>query len=225
MTIRWPDNVLAPRDVAFDIAPRTVAGPSSVSGASQVISSSAGIWTATFGGITVNTRNRVLTWRAIATLLEGRLGSILLPFCRGYQPITPGAIADGLYDGVPYSDDASFSDGSLFVGASISVQLTASISVGGTTANVSIAYGDTIQPGQVFSINDHAYRVRTAVYTSDTAATLTFRPTLRVAATTGDLLDFDDPVVKMRLASDNEMDLLLDGRRFAYPTISFVEDV
>lgn len=225
MTIRWPEKVLRPQSVAFDIAPRTVAGPSTVAGASQVIASSAGIWTAQFANVVVNSRDRVIAWRAIAALLEGRLGSILVPLCRGYQPVPAGAVEAGLYDPVPHDDDAYFDDDTGYVGQVIDVQLTAGIAVGGTSGSIAVTYAGTIQPGQHFSLGDYLYRLKTVVWTSETVANITFTPPLREAAVTADSLNFDDPVVKMRLATDQEMDMLLDGRRLAYPTVNFVEDI
>jgi hypothetical protein len=69
------------------------------------------------------------------------------------------------------------------------------------------------------------YRLKTVVYASDTSAAITFRPPLREAASADDRLEFDDPVVRMRLASDSEMDLDLEGRRRSFPTVNFIEDV
>lgn len=222
-TPRWPVKVLAPQNVSFDIAPRTLSGPASISGAVQVVSSDAGIWTAAFAGVVINDRQRVLAWRGISGLLEGRLGSILVPLCRGYQPNVDGW--QELIEPVPHSDDAFFSDGSGYVGSVNEVTLAGSVAARATTANVSIAYGGDLEPGQHFSIGERLYRIRTVTYTSETAATITFRPPLREAASIGNRLEFDDPVVRMRLATDSEMGLDLQLRRFAAPTVNFVEDV
>lgn len=222
-TPRWPEGVLRPQNVAFDLAPRTLSGPASISGAVQVVASDAGIWTATFSGVVINSRDRVLAWRGIAALLEGRLGSILVPLCRGYQPLLPAW--QGLYEAVPHSDNAFFSDGSGYVSQVIDVALAGSVAARATSANIAIGLADTIQPGQHFSIGERLYRVKTFAYTSETTAAITFRPPLRGAASLGDRLEFDDPVVRMRLATDQEMNLDLQLRRFASPTVQFVEDV
>ncbi|TPI39314.1 hypothetical protein FJW07_14140 [Mesorhizobium sp. B3-1-9] len=222
MTIRWPCEVLVPRDVAFDLAPRSLAGPASVSGATQVVSSDAGIWKATYGSIVVNNRNAVLAHRAIASLLEGRLGSILVPLCRGYQPVPAGAVAAGLYDQVPHSDAALFDDGTGYVGEVVDVVAAAPAALRATTMTVTVNYAGDIQPGQHFSVGERLYRIRT--FDQETG-TMTFRPPLREAASAGDRLEFDDPVCRMRLASDDGMDLQLSLRRFGTPTVQFIEDV
>ncbi len=82
MTILWPRSVLKPKRDPFNIAPRTLAGPSSVSGVTQVTASDAGIWKATFSDIIIRRGSpSVLAFRAIANLLEGRLRPILVPRC------------------------------------------------------------------------------------------------------------------------------------------------
>jgi len=224
MTIRWPEDVLRPQNVSFNIAPRSLAGPTSVSGVTQIVASDAGLWKITFGSIIVKDRAAVITHRAISTLLEGRLQPILVPFCRAYQPASAVGTADGLYDEVPHSDDAFFDDDTGYVGGSTEV-VSAAMDARAVSGAVTIAYGGPIEPGQVFSIGERAYRLRTVVYTGTNTANITFRPPLREAAPYGTFLNFDDPIVRCRLASDDSMDLELALRRFATPTVQFVEDL
>lgn len=222
MTIRWPEQVLRPQNVAFDLAPRSLAGPASVSGKTQVVSSDAGIWKVTFGNLIIRRRGEVLAHRAIANLLEGRLNPIVVPLCRGYQPVPAGAVDAGLYDDVPHSDDADFSDGTGYVGTVISVVAADDVPVRAISMPVIVTYAGDIQPGQHFSVGERLYRVRT--FDLDTG-TMTFRPPLREAIAAGMELNFNDPVCRMRLASDDGMDLELALRRFGNPTVNFLEDV
>ncbi|TPN43204.1 hypothetical protein [Mesorhizobium sp. B1-1-7] len=223
MSIRWPCDVLVARDVSFDLAPRSLAGPASVSGATQVVASDAGIWKATYGSIVVNKRNAVLAHRAIAALLEGRLGSIVVPLCRAWQPVPEGAVAAGLYEPVPHSDGAFFSDGSGYaIGAVIDVIAAADADIRATTLTAVVNYAGDIQPGQHFSVGERLYRIRSY---DPVTGTMTIRPPLRDAVATGDRLDFDDPVCRMRLLNDDGMDLELSLRKFGTPTVQFIEDV
>jgi len=221
MTILWPVHVLRPQNVAFDIAPRSLAGPSSVSGFSQVVASDAGIWKARLGSVIVSRRNHVLAWRAIDALLEGRLNPILVPLCRAYQPVP----ADFVDDDVPHSDDAPFDDETEYDGSVISVFLAADMAVRAVSGSVNIAYAGTLQPGQHFSLGERLYRLRTVTYTGANTADITFRPPLREAAAVGAVLEFDNPVCRMRLVSDQEMNLELAGRRRSAPTVNFIEDI
>jgi hypothetical protein len=222
VTIRWPDKVLRPQDVAFDLAPRSLAGPSSVSNVSQVVSSDAGIWKARFSNILVRDRASVITHRAVAALLEGRLGTILVPLCRAYQPVPDGAVEDGLYDETEHDDDTLFDDDTGYITTVIDVVASADAAVRASSMNVTVNNAGDILPGQHFSIGERLYRVRT--FDADTGD-MTFRPILREAVTAGDKLEFDDPVCRMRLTTDDAMDLELTLRRFAQPTVQFIEDV
>lgn len=225
MTIRWPDEVLPPQNVNFDLVPRTLAGPASVSGLTQVVASDAGIWKAVFGSVIVRGHDAIITHRAIAALLEGRLNPILVPLCRGYQPVPDGAVAQGLYDAVPHSDDAFFSDGTGYVSTVINVTFASGAAARASSASITIGYADTLLPGQHFSVGDRLYRLRSVTSTGASTANITFRPLLREAVAAGDRLEFDDPVCRMRLASDSEMDLALAMRRFGNPTVTFIEDI
>lgn len=224
MTIRWPIGVLPARSVAFDIAPRNLSAPANIYGVSQVVGQDAGIWRATLGDIVVRNRAAVIVFRGIATELEGRLGKILVPLCRGYQPLPDGATASASKP-LPHSDGTFFSDGSGYVTNLSSVTLAANAPLRATTLSISIALSGPIEPGQHFSIGERLYRVKAASYISPTTATLTIRPPLREPALAGSDLNFDDPVCRMRLATDTEMDLSLEMRRFGNPTVNFVEDL
>jgi hypothetical protein len=195
MTILWPIHRLPARDITAEITSRSLAAPSSISGVQQVVSSDAGLWRITLGSVVVNNRERVLAFRAIANLLEGRLGKILIPLCRGYNPSSGHK---DLFEPVPHSDESPFDDDSEYVGSATSVQLTSDVAARSTSANIVVNYsvGD-IEPGQHFSLGgERLYRVRSIVYTTPSTAALTFRPPLREAAAEGDFLEFDSPVVR-----------------------------
>jgi hypothetical protein len=222
LTLLWPIHRLRAQNFALDLAPRSLAGAASVSGVTQVVSSDAGIWKARLGNIIIKSRAEVLAFRALGALLEGRLNPILIPVCRAYQPVPDGAVAEGLYDEVPHSDDTYFEDDTGHEGVVIDVEAAASAAVRASSMTVTVNYAGEIQSGQHFSIGERLYRVRT--FDEGTGA-LTFRPLLREAVTTGDRLNFDNPVGRFRLATDKEMDLELLGRRNAMPSVSFVEDL
>ncbi|MGX9144975.1 hypothetical protein [Mesorhizobium sp. 128a] len=222
MTIRWPEDVLRVQNVAFDLDSRSLAGPASISGATQVISSSAGIWKATFGSVIVKSRQAVLAHRAVAALLDGRMGSILIPLCRAYQPVPAGAVAAGLYDEVPHSDLAFFDDDTGYVGTVIDVVAAANAAARATTLMVTVNYAGDVQPGQHFSISERLYRIRTF---DAVTGTMTIRPPLREAVTAGGRLEFDSPICRMRLLNDGGMDLELAMRKWGTPSVQFVEDL
>ncbi|MDH6229606.1 hypothetical protein M2281_000178 [Mesorhizobium soli] len=224
-TILWPICVLPVQNPLISIASRSLTGPASVSGKSQTASSDAGLWKATFGNVVVNNRQRVICWRAIETLLEGRLNAILIPRGRDYQPRVGGSLDADLLAAVPHSDGGLFDDGRGYIGQVTNVHLAGSVAPRAVSASIIIKSGGRIEPGQDFSIGERLYRLRSVNYTSPTAAAITFRPPLREAAALGDRLEFDDPVCRMKLATDDAMDLELALRRFGNPTVNFIEDV
>lgn len=224
MTLRWPEMVLRPRQVSFDIAARTLAGAASISGGIQAVSSSAGLWKATFAAVVVNTRDHVLCWRALAAILDGRAVPIEVPRCRAFQPIP--ADSSSLYGtSIPHSDDTYFDDETGYENRVIDVQLSAAIVAGATSAAISITYAGTLEAGQDFSLGERMYRLKSVVFAGSAAAAITFSPPSREAVAIGTHLNFDSPVCRMRLATDGEMDLLLDGHRWADPTVNFIEDI
>jgi len=219
----WPIESLSPREFSLQLSARTLAGPSSISGVAQVVASDAGIWRLTLGSIPVVDERRVLLWRSLSALAEGRMDSFLVPITRFYQPYAAEWASH--YEPTPHSDVTPFSDGSEYEGAVIDVALASNIPVRGATATIAIHTAHEIQPGQHFSIGERLYRIRTIEKTGEGAATITFRPPAREAATIGAMLEFDQPICRMRLASDNEMDLALDYGRWAFPSVIFIEDV
>lgn len=225
MTVRWPVSVLPPRRVSFDIAPRTLAAPANIYGVGQVVSQDAGIWRATFGDIYVRGRFPVVMFRGIATELEGRLGKIIVPLCRSYQPASLEAIEGGILTAVPHSDETFFSDDAGYVGETVSVVLVGAVAARATAMSVNIVFGGTLMPGHHFSVGDRLYRIKTVTYTSGTTANITVRPPVREAIADGTSLDFEQPVCRMRLATDTEMDLELALRREGNPTVNFIEDI
>ncbi|WP_024900317.1 hypothetical protein [Brucella rhizosphaerae] len=224
-TILWPRSVLKPKRDPFNIAPRTLAGPASVSGVSQVSASDAGIWKATFADIIIKRGTAsILAFRAISTMLEGRLHPILVPRCCAYQPFDPDW--KDLLNRVPHSDTSPFSDGGLYRSRAIDIRLTSNIPLRGTTVNIAIVAAGQLQPGQDFSVGERMYRIRTVQMTGENTATITFRPPAREAVAAGTDMEFDRPVCRMRLATDGEMDLDLDlVAPWSYPTVNFIEDV
>jgi hypothetical protein len=212
-------GVLPPgNDAAFNIAPRSTRAPSAIAKNTQVVSSDAGIWTCVLSDVDVRGRDKVLTFRAIGVMLEGMLNPILIPRCRGYQPFDPDDAE--LYEPVPHDDDATFDDGTSYVGLVIDVVAASGANAGATSLTITVNYAGTIQPGQDFSIGERMYRIK-----SIDGTTLTFRPPLREAVSAGARLNFDDPVCRMRQATDDEMNLELQLRNTAKPTVRFIEDV
>lgn len=217
----WPRALLRPRTTAINIAPATVAGAASLSGFRQAVSSPAGVWSITYGGLVVTSRNQRLTLRALAALVEGRSTPIVLPvFDREeLRPIDPDAEADATHD-----DGSSFDDGSIYDGARVHVISTGALVRGATIVEFELIDGEMPEPGQHFSIANRLYRIKSIIGTSGAVRGVYVWPPLRDDVAEGATFEFDEPVCLVRLAEDKGLDLALEYGSHGFPSISFVED-
>lgn len=231
MTLYWPTSVLKPQSVSAPfLAPRTLAGSASLNGQTQVSATDAGVWVFELNNIPIFDRNKVLCWRAIEGLLEGRLNPINVPLYSyelDYAPYATDLDYASLLLPVPHSDDAYFSDTGGYIGGIADIKTTTSAALRAVSLTVSVTYAPTLQSGMIFSI-DHPikgsrwYKVRT--YDSDTGI-MTFRPPLREAVAADTFLEFDRPICRMRLTDDNAMMLPLQAPAYGFTSLSFVEDL
>lgn len=219
----WPRGILQPRDVAIDLVPRNTTGLTNAAGRTQVIGQSAGTWSITFGSILVNTRERVLAWRAFAARLGGRAGKVVLPLCGAYQPLEwreAKVVGGETPPGVPFGDDSYFDDGMGFASSVTSSVKQTPLRAVEIEADSNAA---VMEAGQHFSIGTSLYRVRAVQVLSDGSAKIAFTPPLRRAVEEGETMELGSPVILARLATDREMDLMLEGGRMARPSVRFTE--
>lgn len=229
MAIIWPCSRLVPRNISVDSASRTMAGPASVSGFTQVVASDAGLWKATYEEIPVRDTQGVglvQLWRAIAVQAEGRLNPLLICVHDIERKPYPAGTSDADLEGqVPHADDALFDDDTGYVSSVIDVSLSANAAVRATTLVVTKSLSGDLEPGHRFSIGERLYQIRSVTNQDAASATIKIWPPLREAWSTGARLEFDRPVLRVRLASDKEMDLPLELGRWSFPSVNFIEDL
>lgn len=224
--IVWPCDVLKPRNRQVDPVYRSVSGGVAVNGFSQVVASDAGIWKATFDGVWLRTADQVKTWRAIRSHAEGRLNPILLCVCEGTRrPILDGINPSEMGRQVPHSDDAFFSDNSGYISSWTDVSTSAGGALRAVTLDLIKTISSELEPGQRFSIEERLYEIKKIITQDDDSATIKIWPPLREFVPLGTHLEFDRPVLRVRLADDAAMDLPLELNRFSTRTIEFLEDL
>ncbi|WP_245440276.1 hypothetical protein [Mesorhizobium sp. Z1-4] len=236
----WPRDELPPRNFRIDPSPRNLRGPASIDGPSQIGASDAGLWVGQFTDIPVHQQHgkqRIELWHAIAGIVEGRLTPIVVPvFVAGRRPLPDGVIdADIDYEvDLPHSDDSYFDDDSGYETGWIEVSLSTSASRRATQVSVTKSLCGEIRSGMRFSVGAvgsvsnpvRLYQVKRIVSQMVSAATFTIWPPLREALSSGARTEWARPHVQMRLASDNEMDLMLQPVGLADPpTINLLEDL
>jgi hypothetical protein len=216
MAVIWPISVLKPQEAMFHLRGMNISGPVSGSGAADVISGDAPFWVASFGSVVVTTKERRLSWRGVAAKLQGRINTIIVPYCRRDQPLISAPTGED----IPHSDDTFFDDDTGYDGSDALVRTVTDLQKDAVSAVVQILVSGEIVPGHVFSFGDRLYEIRDVV-----GSQLVWNPPLREAVPAGTELNFRDPRCRMRLASDDEMMLRLDMGRRGFPTVNFVEDL
>ncbi|PRA54070.1 hypothetical protein CQ062_13460 [Ochrobactrum sp. MYb68] len=201
-----------------------MSGGTAINGFSQVVASDAGIWKATFDQVVIRNAQQVKAWRAIRAHTEGRLRPILICLCEGRRrPLPPGVGPSN--PALPHSDEAFFADDSGYITGLIGIKTSASAALRATTLVLSKQSSADLEPGQRFSIGERLYEIRKVVSQSNSSATVNIWPPLREAIHSGSDVEFDRPVLRVRLETDAEMDLMLELNRFGSPTVNFVEDM
>lgn len=230
MTILWPDCKLLAADVSIVPAYRSLRGSANAYGAMQVVSSDAGIWKGTLANIDLHQRagaQKILLWDAMAGLLAGQQNAVLLPVPVNRRRPLPADVVDADVGGdgdIPFSDGATFSDGSGYRNTWIDVTVAASAALRATSVTLTKTACGTIEPGMRFSIGERLYQIKSVASQSASSADVTINFPLREAVAAGERCNFARPVVRMKLATDSEMDILLVMRRRASATVNFVED-
>lgn len=217
--IHWPPPLI-PRNAGTYKRARSVSGSSSLRGATQNILSDAGLWVAEPSSFPVCTPDLIKLWRAMEGIINGRANSFLFPIYEGDR--RPSPTGDTLSF---HSDDAGFSDGTGYWQPNYTATVGAAAAAGATTIRIDYPSGhDRPEPGHIFSIGDHLYSIVTRNSASATTTSVTIFPPLRKAIAVGEAVNFTTPVLKARLASDEEMDLGLADNRYGFPSIRMIED-
>lgn len=220
--LRWP-GVLPPRDVEVDLLPRPVIGPPSITGGQQTVQSDAGCWQIVYQDIVVVEAMRVKTYRSLAALLNGPATPILVPVFDCPRIPWP--------DGVPgaaiaHSDDSLFSDGTGYSQPTVDI-VAAAAAVRATLLNITVNASAELEGGEYFSVDDHLYIITTVEPLADgppATYQIGIMPPLRQPIGDDTSLNFDSPVCRCVLADANGMPLMLQFRKIATPTLTFIED-
>ncbi len=222
MTIfTWPAR-LEIAAVAFDPRGMVAGGPRTLTGRSQVVSVDAGYWIARVRLVTLGQGAQINTLRQLRARLEGGAHEVLVPVAdRGQAPwITAGVYTTASSD---FTDDTDFTDGTGFHEPTIRIKLKTAAALRASQITATVTAAGTITGGMPFSVADHLYVIREVVSTSGSDQTWSIWPPLRGPIGADRRLEFDAPVCRMRLASEDALDISLGRLWQTAPEISFVE--
>lgn len=223
LVYNWP-SFLGAEGVEFNQRGQGVTGPVSMSGLSQFTSIDTGYWIATLQGVQLFQGERVLAFRALRAALEGGGHHVRVPVIdQGQAPWPDGTVV--VQDPLPFDDLAYFDDDAGFHQATIVVEVAEDAAAGATSLVLSLISVAALKGGEYFSIGDRLYVIKMSgvVQTATDEYTVAIWPRLREAVVAGASVEFDNPVCRMRLASEREMDAMLTGMWHGRPTVAFVE--
>lgn len=221
MVLTFPTALFGFLDQEIDIERQTLKGGTSLSGDEDRVSTDGGgrVFADFSNGALVD-RDKVLAWRALATILEEGITPIVVPFCDiRHQPFGGEHL-------VPHSDTTFFSDGSGYAGGGPIAQTATALDLRATSALFTVALPQPLLGGEWFSIQHatkgwRAYKVRTVEAQDAGTATVTFRPPLREAVEAGQIVDFENP--RCLMTADARPGTRLTNRRQSDAAVRFVE--
>lgn len=219
MVDMWPVLTLKPADILVDPLPRnTRGGAGVVHGESQIVASDAGYWIATLADVVIRTEAQRLEFKKMQLIMEGGLTPILLQLRGADQPI-PGGTFD-LWVPWPQGDELFFGSGG------VNIDLAADADREEVTLSLTITPNPReLVEGMQFSFGagGELHRIKKINSQSDIAASIVVWPPLRADWPAGTGLEFENPKLLARLASDNGASLMLRQWKRARCNLDFVE--
>lgn len=193
----WPTCDLVPEDIDVQAVSETQTPGRALSGRQQIVQRAAGHWRIELIGIPIWTKAHALLARQIETALDGRNGTIMVPFYEAKLSATP-----------------------------IAATAAGDFAIGDVVFAITQTAGAAIRAGMHFSIAERGYRIkRVRAADADGNFTVIIWPPLREATALGGTLNFNDPMVRCRLERDDGMAVMLENLAFGKHTVAFVEDV
>lgn len=192
----WPTCDLVPEDIDVQAVSETQTPGRSLGGRQQFVQRAAGHWRFELIGIPVWTKELALQWHALESKLDGRNGTILVPFYEAPLSGTPivATAADAFY-------------------------------VGDVRLTIEQTAGATIRAGMHFSAGERGYRIKRVTGTAAGITSVVIWPPLRDVIAAEESLDFNDPVCRCRQERDDGMAIMFELLKFGKHTVAFVEDV
>jgi len=178
--------LLTPSEIELDVVGQSIEAPRSLAGTTQAIDfSGGGFVIANYSGIQLITSQQHLYWNKLAAYLNGSVNYIAVPLWTDF--ISPAATAHGV-DGT-LGADAAVNAGQIVI----------------NFATAPLVGGEWFMINHGVAIGQRAYRISDVISSAGTAYTVSIRPTLREAETSGHAVVFWRPSCRMRLAAGETM--------------------
>lgn len=222
-----------PRSGGFWLENPSRSGGVAFNGSEQNVFSLAMRWRARWT-VSIRTKAEVLAARAMFAQLQGKAGTLLVPFFDGKRASWPiefvvaGSTGVVLSPGVTRRrelDGTIFEDPEIPTASEIISTVSSNAANRATTIDVEFEQGGPPVAGQYFGLGgNRGYLIHTVTGpASGDVYTLSFFPPLRAAVLSGATVNWTRPVCVMRQTTDDQGIGELEGLRFADLTIDLVE--
>jgi hypothetical protein len=224
--LRWPSALRAAGGLSFNLRGRTIGGPVSLTGRTQVASIDTGYWVASLPLALLEAGGDVRAFRRLAAEMAGGAFPVLVPaFDEGQAPWPdPGGWENNVNPPQEWSDETQWSDGTGWYDPVIRVYLAEAAAARATSILLDVDNAGTIEGGELFSLAGGELHVIRRVLSSDESGVrVAIAPGIRAAQPAGRRCEFERPVCRMRLVSEDAADLSLGLLWHAAPSLAFVE--
>jgi len=187
-----------------------------ISGAESIIPSFAGHWVVAVSFFIYGEDAR-LEWQAFLAQMEGGIGTTDVPV---YLPHRPKDARGG---SAPVTEPPAFDTfeyWSFVNTARGAIELASNAAMRSTDLSLTLNDSLGLRPGHGLTVGDRFHRVQKSW---DNGTKVRIQPPLRAAALAGDLVETDNPVCKMRFASEDDGEVEFQPNGVDRATIIFRE--
>lgn len=226
---RFPLRFMTPEATMLRKVSAIMAGPGALAAPPQTVQNGAGRWGISYKTIRIATTQQRLVARAFLSRMTSPLRPMYVSPLEWLTSPRRLAKMPQIDTTVPFSDGARFSDGTPFEGMAHDFIVSADAAYFAQTLYVTpLVPVLRLQGGQFIELAGRLYLIEQS-FDDDSVVEggqrLQIWPPLRAAATAGDVIEAENPHVRMRLdVQSAEVATEMVAARYAYFDLAFVED-
>lgn len=225
MALGWPAE-LKPAAAGWWLENLSVSGGVALTGTEQRVYFPDQRWRATVD-LALRNKAEIFAFRRLVARADGSANAIDLPAFEGLRANWPvdqwGRTLNPRMTRREELDGTIYADPRIPAASAITATVSGAHAIRATSLAINVTQGAPLTHGQFVSIAGRLYILRWPVSTVGTVQTFEIRPPLRAAAASGAVVECAIPTCEMRLASDDQTQIMLEAFRYATLTLSFVE--
>lgn len=219
----FPAHLFNPQAIKADVKATEISGGTALNGdETTILTDGGGRWGITYSGISLRTPRLLRLWNMWSSHMPGRAFFVpLVSLHTAPRPIAGGSLARP--SAIEANDD-DFPTSVRYAAPYISAHLALGYAVRATQMSITVAQGARIEGGERLSVAGRAFTIERVLSRDGQTAVVTVSPPARAAASTGDEVNFEWPVVQCKLVPGQDLAPDLAFGQRAQVAISFVED-